>query len=152
MINRSNYIIFIKGLSNGINPQAAAAALGPQNGIYGSIPRLPILPTSLPNPSGSQNIQNSNLIRPSSIPMFPPQLLAQLSQAGLPRMANGIPGLNLNQLSAQIAGNQANLNAYKKIASQLSEQKTEAMELTEQKVKVEEIPSNPPSPENSDSV
>ena len=149
-------ILKFQGLSNGINPQAAAAAaLNPQAALYGSMPRLPILPTSaagsIPGgpPTGSPI---SNLVRSQNpIPMLPPQILAQLGQTGLPRLPNGIPGLNLNQLTAQIAGSQANLTA--SISAKLGNSEVQnGNSDNEEKSKVEEIISNPSSPVNSESA
>jgi len=83
--------------------------------------------------------------------MLPPQILAQLGQTGLPRLPNGIPGLNLNQLTAQIAGSQANLTA--SISAKLGNSEVQnGNSDNEEKSKVEEIISNPSSPVNSESA
>lgn len=134
-------------MSNGINPQAAAAAaLNPQAGLYGTMPRLPMLPTQanqLPVVTSANSLPG--LCRSQSIPMLPPQLLAQLGQ-GLPRLPNGIPGLNLNQLTAQIAGSQAQIAS---VAAKLSVPNGSDHE---DKSKIEEVMSNPSSPVNSESA
>ena len=154
-----------------MNPPAAAA-LNPQAALYGNMPRLPSLSTpNATTPLGTA----TGLVRSPSIPMIPPQILAQLgAQAGgLPRLHALNPGLNLNQLTQLAAANQTQASAAAQnpvtpvslpaaLANGLAAgavsppvtglAKNEINPESEQEKKIEEINSNPASPENSESA
>ena len=154
-----------------MNPPAAAA-LNPQAALYGNMPRLPSLSTpNATTPLGTA----TGLVRSPSIPMIPPQILAQLgAQAGgLPRIHALNPGLNINQLTQLAAANQTQASAAAQnpvtpvslpaaLANGLTAgvvsppvvglAKNEINPESEPEKKIEEINSNPASPENSESA
>ena len=149
-----------------MNPPTAAA-LNPQAALYGNIPRLP----SLSGGNGANPLGGApGLVRSPSIPMIPPQLLAQLGQTGgLPRLHGLNPGLNLNQLTQLAAANQnpvssvasptvtppaAVINGLSGVVSTPASQisvKTATVESEGEEKKIEEVNSAPASPQNSES-